>query len=543
MAKSIQSNDSNNKIQTWRLLDTPPMTAAENMALDETLLAVKAEGKSPNTIRFLRFSPRTVLVGFHQALQEEIRTEYCQTHGIDINRRITGGGAIFFDENQLGWEVFCDKAFFKAGVPNAKLFKTLCDPVVAALDLMGLKAEFRPRNDIEIDGRKISGTGGTESDNAFMFQGTMLVDFDVDTMLRALKIPVEKLKAKEIDSVKERVTCLKWELGDAPDLRDIKRAIKFGFEKCLHIKLESAGLNAEEQKRFEKKLPHFRSRGWIDGVKPRFQKREAVQGAYKAPAGMVRFTLVVNLPQRRLKDLYITGDFLSFPSRALYDLEALLRGAPLDRQHLHEMIQRYFDQGRIHIPGLPFEDFIKPLDQCLEKIEIAKFGIPLEHCNLISVVNGSFEEVINKGPSVLLLPYCAKLTDCDLRYAKGCRICGEGGCSIGPAWSMGRFRKMRVTSIVSYEDLWDELMQMKAAGVSAYIGCCCQPFFAKHADDFKASGLPGILLDIDNTTCYDLDQAKQAYAGQFERQTNLDLHLLETVLQAHPKSCFNGVTA
>jgi lipoate-protein ligase A len=439
--------------------------------------------------------------------------------------------------------VFCDKVFFHAAIPNVRLFKTLCDPVVAALARLNLEAEFRPRNDIEIDGRKISGTGGTESGRAFMFQGTLLVDFDVDTMLRALKIPVEKLKAKEIDSVKERVTCLKWELGDVPALTDIKGAIQSGFEKCLHIQLKKGGLTTEEQQRFEKKLSRFRSHGWIDSVKPRYQKREAVQAAYKAPAGMVRFTLAVNLPQKRLKDLYITGDFLSFPGRALYDLEARLRGAPLDRTHLHEKIHDAFDQGRIKIPGLPFEDFVKPLDQCLQKIEIAKFGIPLTHCNLISVVNGSFEEVLQKGPSVLLLPYCAKLTGCDLRHAKGCRICGEACCSIGPAWSMGRSRKMKVISIVSFEDLWDELLRMKASGVSAYIGCCCQPFFAKHVDDFRASGLPGILLDIDNTTCYDLDQARQAYAGQFESQTHLNLELLERVLQIQVERCGNEEAA
>jgi lipoate-protein ligase A len=241
--------------------------------------------------------------------------------------------------------------------------------------------------------------------------------------------------------------------------------------------------------------------------------------------------------------VYITGDFLSFPGRALYDLEARLRGAPLDREHLHGMIRNYFDQGGITIPGLDFEDFVKPLDQCLEKIEIAKFGIPLEHCNLISVVNGSFEAVIQKRPSVLLLPYCAKLTGCDLRYEKGCRICKEACCSIGPAWSMGRHRKMSVISIVSFEDLWHELMRLKASGVSAYIGCCCQPFFTKHVDDFKASGLPGVLLDIDDTTCYDLDQAKQAYAGQFDRQTNVNLELLETVLQMGGGSCGNEAAA
>ena len=183
-------------MQTWRLLDTPPMTAAENMAMDETLLELKGQGKSPNTIRFLQFSPKAVLVGFHQAIAEEIRLDYCRANKIDVNRRITGGGAVFFDENQLGWEVFSDKAFFNTAIPNGSLFKTLCDPMISALELLNINARFRPRNDIEVNGRKISGTGGTESDAAFMFQGTLLVDFDVTTMLRAQRMPVEKLKAK-----------------------------------------------------------------------------------------------------------------------------------------------------------------------------------------------------------------------------------------------------------------------------------------------------------------------------------------------------------
>jgi lipoate---protein ligase len=524
--------DKYNPNTTWRLLDMPPMTAAENMAMDETLLELKGQGKAPNTLRFLQFTPRAVLVGYHQSVKEEIRVSYCREAGIDINRRITGGGAILFDENQLGWEVICDKSVFDVNIPDSRLFKTLCRPTIEALDGLGIAADFRPRNDIEIKGRKISGTGGTESERAFLFQGTLLVDFDVDTMLKALKIPVEKLKAKEIDSVKERVTCLTWELGTTLSLVDIKTAMKNGFENVFNIRLVPGGLTSEEKALFKEKLAFFQSSAWIDKVAPKFRKRESVQSAYKTDAGLVRFTLAVNLPQKRLKDVYITGDFLSFPTRALYDMEAALRGAPLDKAVLNDIIHGFFQSGKIQIPGMGFEDFIKPLDQALEKIKIAAYGIPIAHCNSISVVNDTFAGVMKKQPSVLLLPYCAKLTDCDMRYQKGCKICGEKGCSIGPAWALGRSKKFRVVSIVSFEDLWAELMRMRADGVKAYIGCCCQPFFTKHVDDFKKAGLPGILLDIDNTTCYDLDQAKQAYAGTFESQTEVNIDLLQTVLSA-----------
>jgi lipoate-protein ligase A len=517
-------------METFRLLDTPPMTAAENMALDEALLELKGQGRTPNTIRFLQFSPRAVLLGFHQALAEEVRTAYCEGHAIHINRRITGGGAIFFDESQLGWEVICEKGFFDLGFVNNELFKTLCDPVVTALARWGLEARFRPRNDIEIAGRKISGTGGTESDDAFLFQGTMLVDFDVDTMLKALRIPVEKLKAKEIDSVRQRVTCLQWELGRAPPLDEIKEAIRFGFEKGLHIRLEPGGLTGEEEALSREKLAYFESDEWIDQVRPQFQRTRTVQAAYKAEAGMVRFTLVVNPAQRRLKDLYITGDFLSFPTRALYDLQSILRGVPLERDHVLGLVKEFFDQGRIQVPGMTCEDFLKPLHHAFEKIEMARLGIPLEHCNQISVTNGPFEEVLRRKPSVLLLPYCAKRPSCEFRYEKGCSLCGE--CTVGDAWTLGLANRMEIVSIVNFEDLKAELGRMKAAGVAAFIGCCCEPFFTKHVDDFDTAGLPGILLNIDNTTCYELDKAQEAYAGRFENQTQVNLDLLDTVMSA-----------
>ncbi|MBI4776799.1 MAG: DUF116 domain-containing protein [Deltaproteobacteria bacterium] len=516
-------------MQTWRLLDTPPMTAHENMALDDTLLELKGKGETPNTIRFLQFSPRAVLVGYHQSIEEEVRTGYCLSNGIHMNRRITGGGAIFFDENQLGWEVICEKAFFNVEVPNRTLFRKLCDPVVTALDVLGLRAAFRPRNDIEISGRKISGTGGTESEDAFLFQGTMLVDFDVETMLRSLRIPVEKLKAKEIDSIKDRVTCLKWELGYVPSLEDIKQAIRTGFEKHLGVALEPGGLTDSEKRLFERKVDYYASSEWIHLVRSRHAKQEVVQAAYKADGGMVRVSLLVDLAGKRIKDAYITGDFLSFPTRALFDMEAVLRGARLDRDHIHGILQGFF-ADRIRIPGMRCEDFLKPIDLALEKTAISRHGIPLDHCNLISVTNGSFDQVLRQKPSVLLLPYCSKDLSCNLRYEKECNACGK--CSVGPACDLAKSRNMEVVCIVSFEDLMQELSNMKSAGVSAFIGCCCQPFFTKHVDDFERLGLPGIFLDIDDTTCYELDQAKEAYAGKFSSQTQVNLGLLEEVLNA-----------
>ena len=96
-------------METWRLLDTGARSAAENMALDEALLEWKAAGNIPHTLRFLQFSNPTVLVGHHQSVEEEVRLDYCRAQGIQINRRLTGGGALYWGRNELGWEIYISK--------------------------------------------------------------------------------------------------------------------------------------------------------------------------------------------------------------------------------------------------------------------------------------------------------------------------------------------------------------------------------------------------------------------------------------------------
>ena len=221
-------------MEEWRFIDTGYLSAAENMALDEVFLESRAKDLIPNTVRLLWFDPPAVLVGYHQDIDQEIRMEYVQPRNIDINRRITGGGAIFFDKYSMGWEIVASKKSIASRNPE-EVFETMCRGVVQALNTLGVPAEFRPKNDIEVNGKKISGTGGTERGSAFLFQGTLLIDFDVETMVRALKIPIEKLKHKELESAKDRVTWVTRELGFMPPMEELRDALKTGFEQALGI--------------------------------------------------------------------------------------------------------------------------------------------------------------------------------------------------------------------------------------------------------------------------------------------------------------------
>ena len=207
------------------------------MALDDVLLLARDGDRSPTTLRFLEFSPHCVLVGFHQAVELEVEEEYCRAHGIAVNRRLTGGGAIYLDEGQLGWEVVATRADFPGVAGLEGMFARVAECVVAGLRRLGVDAAFRPKNDIEVDGRKLSGTGGTERSHGLIYHGTLLTDFDVDTMLQCLRLPISKLDDKQVQGFRQRVTCLRELLGTAPPLSAIKQALVDGFAEVLGIEL------------------------------------------------------------------------------------------------------------------------------------------------------------------------------------------------------------------------------------------------------------------------------------------------------------------
>ncbi|MBM4340533.1 MAG: DUF116 domain-containing protein [Deltaproteobacteria bacterium] len=514
-------------METWRLLDTGARSAAENMALDEVLLEQKACEKTPHTLRFLQFSNPSVLVGHHQSVEEEVRLSYCQEKKIEINRRLTGGGSIYWGRAELGWEIYISKTDSRIPSRIEDLYRKMGEASANGLQRLGLRAYFRPRNDVEVSGRKISGTGGTELSGAILFQGTLLVDFDVDEMLRALRIPTEKLQDKEIDSVKERVTCLRWELGRKPSLATIKDSLIKGFGEAFGITFNPQPLTTEEENLLRIKLPYFSSSDYIFKVREALPRRKTLTSILKAPGGLIRISMAIDTKTQVINQILITGDFFAYPKRAIFDLESLLKNSRATPDNLDTIIQTFFAKTKPRIPGVKEVHFTQAILEAIQKMDLLPHGFDEEETHHLFPVSKPFAEV--KKPEVLLLPYCAKEIDCDFRYQKGCEECGR--CSIGDAVQMARSFNMDYLTIQNYEDLESTLYQVKGSGARAFIGSCCEPFYGKHRPDFERIGLPGILVDVERSTCYDLNQVKEAHFGRFENQTHLNLTLLRRILE------------
>lgn len=337
----------------WREIDTGVRRAAENFAVNRALLESRKRGESPGTLRFLQFRP-SALLGYHQSAEQELDLDYCAAHGIDVQRRITGGGAIYMDEGQFGWELYLGKE--DAGCADmGAIARRICEAAARGLSSLGIDARFRPRNDIEVGGRKISGTGGALDGDALLYQGTVLVEFDVARMVRCLRIPSEKIADKAIADARDRVINLSELLGFAPPLSDVKARIRQAFAEEFAADFAPGELTAGERALYHEALAEIDSEDWIHLVRKPRGDLPILEAARKFAGGMLRVAIACERPADRIRQIWFTGDFFISPRRTVADLEAALKDAPLAQ--VHPRIAEFFAGREVDMLALRPEDF------------------------------------------------------------------------------------------------------------------------------------------------------------------------------------------
>lgn len=353
-------------VKTFRVIDTGVRDGRRQIAFDQAMIDLRQTGRIPDTVRFLRFPP-TALIGRHQALSREVKLDYCRSHGIGVVRRITGGGAIYFDEGQLGWELVFDRATL--GIASlADLARDICEAAAAGLGRLGVNARYRPRNDIEVGGRKISGTGGFFEENTLFYQGTVLVDMNPADMIAALNVPEAKLAKRALDSAAQRVATLKELLGAAPAIGTIQQALLAGFAERLGIEPAPGAITAEEEalaaRYYEEEIgtdafvAEIDDPGAGDGV---------LEGSHTGAGGTVTAYVRLEGPARdRVREVLITGDFFVTPPRTVFDLEAGLRNVPVGQ--IGAAIERFFAQAKIGLLTVSPADFRTAIESAIAAV-------------------------------------------------------------------------------------------------------------------------------------------------------------------------------
>ncbi len=245
----------------WRLI-IDEGNAYWNMAMDEAMLILKEQGIIPNTLRLYVFNPSAVTIGYFQRIDDAVDLDFARVNGIDITRRISGGGSVYHD---VGGEVTYSVIAYinDISLNIMESYRMICNGIVNAINEFGLKAEFVPINDVVVNGKKISGSAQARRKKALLQHGTLMYNTNLHTLSKALKAPKEKLTSHGVTSVFERVTTLSRELRRGVSKDEVIKALIKGFSEALGVEFRPGQYVSEELKLANELVGKYRSSEWV----------------------------------------------------------------------------------------------------------------------------------------------------------------------------------------------------------------------------------------------------------------------------------------
>lgn len=245
-----------------RVISFSAHDAASNMALDEAIARAVGAGASPPTLRLYGWDPPAVSIGYFQEVEGEVDMDFCEANGIGVVRRLTGGGAVLHTRGELTYSLAVSDRDPAVPQDVQGSYMKICAPFVSALRELGAPACFRPINDIEVGGRKVSGNAQTRRFGAVLQHGTILLDID-ERLLGALRAKREKLRERGITGHAQRVTTLRRELGRRVSHGELSRAVKRQFKEQFGCKLDAGRPTGGELCSAPSLAERYRSVEWL----------------------------------------------------------------------------------------------------------------------------------------------------------------------------------------------------------------------------------------------------------------------------------------
>lgn len=215
----------------FRLLKTGYRSGYYNMGLDSGLLESVVQESAAPVLRLYGWEPAAVSVGCFQGLTDAVDLDACRRRGVDVLRRVSGGGAVFHHA-ELTYSIVMPITHPLAAGTIQESYKRFCGGVICGLEALGVSAVFAPVNDILAEGRKVSGNAQTRRGGGILHHGTVLLDLDYDRMLELLKVPRSALPGK-------RAAGLKALLGRSVSYEEAESALADGFRRALSLEFSA----------------------------------------------------------------------------------------------------------------------------------------------------------------------------------------------------------------------------------------------------------------------------------------------------------------
>lgn len=341
-------------MENWRLIDTGLRPAAQNIALSRALLEARRAEEIPSTLRFLRFAP-TALLGARHSAEQEFDLDYCGAQRIPVQRGLTGAGACYADERQLGWELYLHARDVGRAGANV-LMRRLCHAAATAISALGVEALYRPRNEVEVDGRTIALAGMVADGEALLYHGALFLDAGSEAALRTLRLPASKPLEAARALAKARMTTLRALLGRVPDTALVKRYLTEAYESEFGIEFGEGDLTLSEHARYQAALRAIDDPAWVQMNARPASEMPLLEAVQTVPGGLLRATVMFETATQTIRQVWFDGNLAIDPARTVPDLEAALRDVPMNR--LARKVEWFFRSRPVEMPGLTPEDFV-----------------------------------------------------------------------------------------------------------------------------------------------------------------------------------------
>ncbi|MBP2644959.1 MAG: biotin/lipoate protein ligase [Firmicutes bacterium] len=254
----------------WRIIESPALEGAANMAIDEAIMLAQSRGEVLPTLRFYRWSPAAVSMGYFQKAQAEIDFEECSRRGIDVVRRLTGGRAVLH-QDEITYSLIVNEEY--SGIPPTITgsYRYFSAGLVAGLKKLGVKADMSiPRNaygarerssraataacfdsasnyEIICNGRKLVGSAQVRKQGVVLQHGSLLLSFCAEDLAAILRFDSEDKRREMAAVLNNSVTSMKEILGRKVSWEETRAALLEGMEETLHITACPGMLTREEQ--------------------------------------------------------------------------------------------------------------------------------------------------------------------------------------------------------------------------------------------------------------------------------------------------------
>ena len=297
--------------------------ASINLALEEYCVR-NFDMKNENYLLFYINDP-SIIIGKHQCTLEEINYGYVKENNIRVVRRISGGGAVYHDKGNLNFS-FLQK-HSSDSIHNFEMFTR---PVRDALIAMGVNAELTGRNDIVVEGRKISGNAQFTNLKNMFSHGTLLFDSHIEDVVQALNVKKDKIESKGIKSIRSRVANISEYLKEKMTIEEFKEFItKYIFKEYNEIPI--IDLSEDEWgKVYKLSDEKYKTWEWNFGRSPEFNIRK------KNRFDFGQIDARIQVKNGIIQNIKIYGDFLG--SGEIEDIEQPLMGKYFKEEDIKKVL-------------------------------------------------------------------------------------------------------------------------------------------------------------------------------------------------------------